>query len=142
MSRAFIPKAVRERVAAEALYRCGYCQTQQVVVGIPMHIDHIVPEAAGGSSEIENLWLACSLCNNYKGTQIHAPDPVSGDQVLLFNPRTQVWHEHFAWSDDGTEIIGLTPTGRATVIALKLNQPFMLRARRRWVKAGWHPPAD
>jgi hypothetical protein len=142
MSRTFIPKAVRKRVAAEARYRCGYCQTQQGVIGMPLHIEHIIPEAVGGSSEIENLWLACPLCNNYKGTQTHAVDPVSGERILLFNPRTQDWHEHFEWSGDGIQVIGLTPTGRATVVALQLNRPFLLRARRRWVKAGWHPPAD
>jgi len=142
MSRTYISPAVRERVAAEARYRCGYCQTQQAVVGIPLHVEHIIPEAAGGSSEIDNLWLACAVCNNYKGTQTHAPDPASGDLVPLFNPRTQTWHDHLAWSQDGTEVLGLTPTGRATVVALKLNQPFMLRARRRWVRAGWHPPQD
>lgn len=142
MSRAFSPKTVRERVAASARYRCGYCQTQQDVIGMPLHIEHIIPEAAGGSSEIENLWLACPLCNNYKGAQTHAPDPASGERVPLFNPRTHAWHEHFRWSDDNVEIIGLTPTGRATVAALKLNRPPLLRARRRWVKVGWHPPAD
>jgi 5-methylcytosine-specific restriction endonuclease McrA len=142
MSRTFIPQAVRERVAAEARHRCGYCQTQQAVVGMPLHIDHIIPEAAGGSSEIENLWLACPLCNNYKGTQTHATDPMSGERVPLFNPRTQDWHVHFRWTDDGTEIVGLSPTGRATVVALKLNRAPLRRARRRWVRAGWHPPAD
>lgn len=142
MSRTYIPQAIRERVAAEAQYRCGYCQTQQAVIGIPLHIEHIIPEAAGGSSEEENLWLACSLCNNYKGTQTHALDPASQETLPLFNPRTQIWHDHFAWSADSTEIIGLTPTGRATVSALKMNQPSMLRARRRWNKVGWHPPKD
>ena len=78
MSRTFIPQAVRELVAAEAQHRCGYCQTQQVVTGMPLHIDHIIPEAVGGSSEIENLWLACPLCNNYKGTQTYATDPPAG----------------------------------------------------------------
>lgn len=142
MSRAFIPKAVRDRVAAEAHYRCGYCQTQQAVIGIPLQIDHIIPVAAGGTSEPDNLWLACPLCNNYKGTQTHALDPMSKKLIPLFNPRTQTWHEHFVWSDDNSEIIGLTPIGRATVDALKLNRPFMLRARRRWVRAGWHPPKE
>jgi 5-methylcytosine-specific restriction endonuclease McrA len=89
MSRASIPKAIRERVATEAHHRCGYCQTQQAVIGLPMHIEHIIPEAAGGSSEPDNLWLACAVCNNYKGTHTHALDPTSGDQVALFNPRTQ-----------------------------------------------------
>jgi 5-methylcytosine-specific restriction endonuclease McrA len=102
---------VRERVAAQARYRCGYCQTQQAIIGAPLHIEHIVPEAAGGSSEEHNLWLACSLCNNYKGTQTHAPDPMSGETVSLFNPRTQVWHDHFTWRADGTEIAGLTQLG-------------------------------
>lgn len=142
MSRAHIPATVRDRVAEVARYRCGYCQTQQVVVGIPLQIEHIIPLAAGGTSDEDNLWLACSVCNNYKGTQTHAPDSETKEQVPLFNPRMQPWTDHFAWSDDGVEIIGLTPTGRATVPALKLDQPFMRRARRRWVLAGWHPPED
>ncbi len=140
MSRDYIPTTVRHRVAEAAHYRCGYCQTQQAVVGIPLHIEHIIPLAAGGDSDEDNLWLACSVCNNYKGTQTHAPDPETGEQVSLFNPRIQSWTDHFAWSDDGVEIIGLTSTGRATVQSLKLNQPFMCRARRRWVMANWHPP--
>ncbi len=142
MSRTYIPATVRRRVAETARHRCGYCQTQQIIVDIPLHIEHIIPLAAGGDSDENNLWLACSVCNNYKGTQTHAADPETGDLVPLFNPRTQVWSEHLVWSDDGVEIIGLTPIGRATAWALKLNQPFMLRARRRWVMAGWHPPAD
>jgi hypothetical protein len=142
MSRVYIPAVVRRRVAETARHRCGYCQTQQIIVGIPLHIEHIIPLAAGGDSDENNLWLACSVCNNYKGTQTHAEDPGTGDLLPLFNPRTQVWAEHLAWSDDGVEIVGLTPVGRATVSALKLNQPFMRRTRRRWVMAGWHPPAD
>ena len=142
MSHTFISKTTRERVASEARYRCGYCQTRQDVVGMPLHIEHINPKAAGGSSKIENLWLACPLCNNYKGTQTHATDPESGKRVPLFNPRVQEWPVHFRWSDDGTDVVGLTPVGRATVIALKLNRSPLRRARRRWVKAGWHPPTD
>jgi len=62
--------------------------------------------------------------------------------VRLFNPRQQKWSEHFAWSEDGTEIQGLTPYGRATVVALKLNNPEIVVARRLWVSAGWWPPED
>jgi hypothetical protein len=105
-----------------------------------MHIEHIIPIAAGGQSVEENLWLACPLCNGYKGIQTHAHDPETGQVVALFNPRRQAWNEHFRWKDDGVEILGLTPCGRATVIALKLNNESVTRARRRWVLAGWHPP--
>jgi len=65
---------------------------------------------------------------------------VSGTTVALFNPRTQVWADHFRWSADGTYIIGLTPVGRATVEALQLNNEVAIEVRRNWVLAGWHPP--
>ena len=67
---------------------------------MPMHIEHILPLAAGGSSADDNLWLACPLCNGYKGTQTHFVDPESGQQVALFHPRRQIWGEHFLWSED------------------------------------------
>jgi hypothetical protein len=142
MSRAYISETVRRRVAEEARYRCGYCQTLQIVVGYPLHVEHIIPEAANGPSTPENLWLACCVCNNYKGIQTHARDPITQTDAPLFNPRTQVWSEHFAWSEDGTLVIGLTPVGRATVLALRLNTPFRVYSRQRWVSAGWHPPRD
>jgi len=50
--------------------------------------------------------------------------------------------QHFTWTQNGTPVIGLTAIGRATVSALKLNGAFLVEARRWWVKAGWHPPAD
>ena len=50
MSRTYIAKDLRQRVSAAAHDRCGYCQTQQVVVGYALHIDHILPEAVGGPS--------------------------------------------------------------------------------------------
>lgn len=142
MSRTYIPEAMRQRIAETARYRCGYCQTLQVVVGYPLHIEHIIPEAVGGPSTEDNLWLACSVCNNYKGVQTQAIDPVTQTTVPLFNPRTQVWADHFVWSKTGTEVIGLTPTGRATVLALQLNNPFRIHSRERWVSVGWHPPGD
>jgi hypothetical protein len=63
--------------------------------------------------------------------------------VPLFNPRTQVWAEHFGWSDDGIRIIGSTPIGRATVVALHLSDdPDAITVRSYWVLAGWHPPEE
>lgn len=142
MSKTYVPKALRELVAEQARYRCGYCLTQEAVVGAPMEIEHLLPEVLGGLTEEGNLWLACPLCNNHKGDRIAATDPETGELVRLFNPRHQHWPEHFAWTAAGDQIVGLTATGRATVVALKLNRPPLVRARRRWVVAGWHPPSD
>jgi len=112
------------------------------VSGIPMHLDHIVPEALGGPTEEDNLWLACPQCNGHKSDRTTALDPVSGQTVPLFDPRHQEWNQHFAWVDSATRALGLTPIGRATAVALQLNRPILVRARRRWVGAGWHPPGD
>ena len=62
--------------------------------------------------------------------------------VRLFDPRRQVWQEHFRWTEQGDQIVGLTPTGRATVTALQLNRPSLVKARRLWALVGWHPPKD
>lgn len=136
----YIPEALRDQIVKDAGQRCGYCLTSQKISGAQMHIDHIVPLAHGGATEEANLWLACAWCNSYKGDKTHALDPQTGETTPLFNPRTQNWAEHFCWSDDGAEIVGLTPTGRATMVALQMNNEFIVPARRHWIMAGWHPP--
>ncbi|EDN67527.1 HNH endonuclease [Beggiatoa sp. PS] len=65
-----------------------------------------------------------------------------GTTVRLFHPNKQKWTEHFCWSSDGTYITSTTPTGRATIIALKLNRPVLLQARKFWIEVGWHPPQE
>ena len=142
MTGAHVPRALRHRVAEQARYRCGYCLSAEAVVGQPMQIDHILPESLGGPTEEQNLWLACPLCNAHKGGRIAARDPVTGTIVRLFDPRRQTWGEHFGWTPGAERILGRSPTGRATVIALNLNRPTLVRARAAWVAAGWHPPPD
>ncbi len=142
MTRPHISKALRKSIAAEAGHRCGYCLTPQSFTAMPMHVEHIIPLSAGGASDESNLWLACPLCNGHKGAQTHGVDPVTGQNASIFNPRQQQWEEHFYWSEDGVKIIGLTPTGRVTVLLLQLNNEYLTQARRRWVAVGWHPPQD
>lgn len=142
MSRSYVGKALREQVAREARYRCGYCLTSARVTGTRMEIDHIIPESLGGLTAEENLWLACSMCNDHKGNRIAAPDPLTGDVVRLFDPRRQAWPDHFDWSMEGDVIIGKTSIGRATIAAVRLNRVDLVEARRGWVSAGWHPPKD
>lgn len=141
MSRPHIPHALRERVSARAGDRCGYCLANERC-GISIEIDHIIPVVEGGATSEENLWLACRDCNGHKGGRSRACDPVSGREVALFDPRRQVWGEHFAWSAEGDRITGLSATGRATVQALGLNSEKRVLARRLWVAAGWHPPIE
>ena len=133
---------VRARVRASAGDRCGYCRSPQALVLGPLEIEHIIPSARGGSDDETNLWLACRMCNNFKGVQTYVVDPMTGRSVRLFNPRTQRWAQHFRWSADGTQIEGRTAAGRATVFALQLNNVIAVTVRRAWVSAGWHPPVE
>jgi hypothetical protein len=132
----------RTRVRLTAGDRCGYCRSPQHLVLGPLEIEHIVPAARGGSDDEANLWLACRMCNNVKGVQTHALDPISGRRVRLYNPRAHRWSQHFTWSDDGTLVQGRTAIGRATVLALHLNNVIAVTVRRAWVSAGWHPPIE
>lgn len=142
MNRPRLSKTLRAQVAEQAHYRCGYCLTPEWIVGAPMEIDHLLPIALGGLSTENNLWLACSFCNDYKGEQTAGRDSFSGEWVRLFNPRTDIWAEHFKWEVQGSLIVGQTPIGRVTIIALQLNRPVLAHARKLWAKVGWHPPKD
>jgi hypothetical protein len=135
-----ISAALRNRVREAAHHRCGYCLSLQRYVMGTLEVEHLVPRAKGGKDAEDNLRLSCSLCNRYKGTQTSAIDALTGTDAPLFNPRHDKWSEHFQWSADGVRIIGLTPTGRATVEALKLNNELAVEVRRNWSVAGWHPP--
>lgn len=108
-----------------------------------LDIEHIVPVSRGGMDDESNLWLSCPLCNRHKSDRTVATDPETGVETSIYNPRLQRWSEHFRWTDDGLRILGLTPTGRATVAALHLaDDPDALIVRGYWILAGWHPPAD
>ena len=61
--------------------------------------------------------------------------------VPLFNPRQELWIDHFRWNENFTVIIGLTPTGRATVSALRMNRDFLINQRIVYRFYDVHPPA-
>lgn len=90
-------------------------------------LEHLVPRQHRGGDDFQNLALSCPWCNRRKGPNLTAIDPESGDVVLLFNPRTQVWDEQFRL--EGAVVVGLTPTGRATVDLLRMND-----SRRRKIR--------
>ena len=81
MSNHYIPKEVRQSVAKTARYRCGYCQTQAAVIGMPLEIEHIMPVSLGGTDNLDNLWLSCTLCNRYKGNQVTGFDELTNAMV-------------------------------------------------------------
>jgi hypothetical protein len=134
---------LREAVVQRAAGRCEYCRLAQQTQVATFPVDHVVPVAEDGETALANLALACPRCNAAKWRRITATDPVSGETVPLFNPRTQAWKEHFRWAQaDATVVEGLTAVGRATVVGLELNHPRHLEVRRWLIVLGMHPPGD
>jgi hypothetical protein len=134
--RTALKRLVREHFAN----RCAYCQTAEILTATHFEIEHIIPRAAGGQTIVGNLCLSCPMCNRFKSDSSSFVDPISQIEVPLFHPQLQNWNEHFTWNDEGTEIVGRSPTGRATIAALRMNRPAMVRVRRMWVVLGEHPP--
>ena len=139
MPRPPISATLRNQIMEEGNYRCGYCLSEEALMGVSLVPDHIIPLAGGGSNERENLWPACRQCNELKNNRTHAEDPETGVLVPLFNPRTQRWEEHFGCNKDFTHISALTATGCATLAVLQLNRTILIRARQHWLLMGWHP---
>ncbi len=125
---------LRQLVANRADSRCEYCLLPQAVALHRHEPDHIVPRQHGGETQENNLALACVRCNRYKGPNVGSFDPFTNVLAPLFNPRTQVWAEHFRW--DEATILPLTPEGRVTLRILRLNEGDRLVERQRLIAAG------
>lgn len=110
---AYIPVELQRQVRARFFNACAYCRTAERLTGMTFEFEHIKPRVLGGETRFENLCFAC--------------------------PQLQVWNEHFAWSGDGQQLMGLSPIGRATIVALKMNRSQLVWARGLWVKLGEHP---
>jgi hypothetical protein len=130
---------LHDPVALRAKYRCEYCRAPEENFNFAFEVEHILPKARGGSDALDNLALGCSACNVYKGVFETGYDMETETETPLFHPRRDNWDEHFAFQRETGEIVGLTPTGRATVKRLQLNHPRQIRARLLWMQAGNYP---
>jgi hypothetical protein len=137
----YVSDKLRQKVVEQAGNRCGYCLGEQRYILVPLEIDHLLPTAKGGTEAEENLWLACPMCNAYKGVKTHGFDSLTKRNVPFFNPRRQNWKRHFKIVN-GIKIVGKTAVGRATVSALRMNNRLAITVRQNWLIAGWYPPKD
>jgi hypothetical protein len=91
-------------------------------------VDHVIPKSCGGETRIENLVLQCPYCSLHKSNKTTAVDPLTAAACPIYHPLLDRWDEHFVLGRDGA-CRGVTPTGRATVEALKMNDPLPKIAR-------------
>jgi len=122
MSEGKVTAALKQAVIDRARGCCEYCLSQSQVSVQPFSIEHTIPRSKGGKTSLENLALACQGCNGHKYNKTEGRDPLTGRIVPLYNPRQYLWKHHFTWSNDYTEMFGLTAIGRATISMLRLNR--------------------
>lgn len=128
MSLSAIPRPLRSAVAERDCAQCRYCHLRQVGQVAVFHVDHVVPKSKGGTTVIGNLALQCPHCSLRKSSKTEAVDPDTNAVVVLFHPLSQDWAEHFEQAEDA-RIVGRSPVGRATVVALGMNEPIAKVAR-------------
>ncbi|MBC5796854.1 HNH endonuclease [Sphaerospermopsis sp. LEGE 00249] len=128
MTNNLISANLRQLVIERAQGRCEYCLIHQNFSIYSHEIDHIIAVKHGGKTLSENLALSCLPCNRHKGSDFATLDPKNGEIIRLFNPRLQIWTEHFTIKKG--EIIGITSIGEATSRLLMFNTASRVRSRQ------------
>jgi hypothetical protein len=141
MLRHKIPANLQQIIRQRANYLCEYCHVSESSQYVAFTMEHIIPISKGGDQSLTNLALSCFSCNRRKSDKLKGLDPDTGEIVDLFNPRRYRWRDHFVWSANGLLIKGLTPIGRATVVALDLNRERSLIIRSVYLELKLHPPS-
>ena len=135
----YISTALRKLVATRAQRLCEYCLIHEEDTFFGCEVDHIISEKHGGQTESDNLAYACVFCNRSKGSDIGSIAQSTGLFLRFFNPRTDIWAEHFAL--DGVTIVALSDIGAVTTRILDLNNSARLLERRTLQAVGRYPSA-
>lgn len=137
MTSTKISAELRQLVSDRAQGQCEYCLLHQKFSVYTHEIDHIIAQKHDGQTMADNLALSCLFCNRHKGTDLATFDPTTGDVILLFNPRTQTWSEHFTLNNGRIE--GIAPVGRATAKLLLFNTPTRILERQLLMAQNQYP---
>lgn len=135
MSR-WISAELRQTIADRAKQLCEYCLITEADTFYGCQVDHIISVKHGGSSDVDNLAYACTLCNRAKGSDVGSISS-SGEFIRFFNPRTDLWAEHFRL--DGATIQPLTPIGEVTTHIFGFNETARLHEREEMIRFGIYP---
>jgi hypothetical protein len=132
-----IPEKLRQQIAKNANFKCEYCLTPEFFLATTFHIDHIRSIKHGGKTLLQNLAYACPHCNQNKGSDI-ASYTDEDELVRLFNPRKDVWSEHFEVIKSGI-LSPLSSIGEVTINTLSFNQLERVIFRKSLIEIGVIP---
>lgn len=133
----YIAANLRTEVITRAYQSCEYCLIHADYGTFVHEIDHVIAQKHGGATTLDNLAYACAQCNRNKGSDIASVDPETGAPEFIFNPRIQVWQEHFLL--EGPLIMPRTACARATARLLQLNQIDRILLRKELLATRRYP---
>jgi hypothetical protein len=137
MSVTYIPVDLRRLVVTRAEGLCEYCLIAEEDTFYGCEADHIISEKHGGSTSADNLANACVFCNQAKGSDVGSIHWETNTFVRFFNPRTDLWAEHFELSGSGVD--GRTPIGVVTARILGFNTGERVLERKTLQDLGRYP---
>lgn len=128
MSSELQNKHLRLKISERASNCCEYCLIPDYVRIANYHLDHIISKKLGGPPVQKNLAYACMPCNTHKGPNISTYD-FDGEKIVpLYNPRKDVWSDHFELISTGL-LVPKSLIGTGTIELLKLNFPEVVKQR-------------
>lgn len=136
----YISEDLRQEIASRANYRCEYCLIHEDDTVYGCQVDHIISLKHGGSTATENLAYACAFCNRSKGSDIGSILWPSQELVRFFNPRTDVWRDHFKL--DGAMIRPISNIGKVTAQILGFNNVDRVLERQTLIAIRRYPPSN
>lgn len=139
-----VSRETRRIVRQRANGLCEYCHADEQWQCIKFTMDHVVPQSDNGADTPENIALACRNCNERRGNRTAGKLAARGPSIPIFNPRTDEWNTHFAWSSDRLRIVGMTETGQVTLAMLDMNgdvpEREVIQIRILLLDHDLHPP--
>ena len=132
-----VSAALRRLVAARANYRCEYCLIHEEDTFFGCEVDHVISLKHGGATAEDNLAYACMVCNRRKGSDLGSILRRTGELIRFFNPRTDVWENHFKLA--GARIRPLTEVGEVTARILVFNGEERILEREELISLERYP---
>jgi 5-methylcytosine-specific restriction endonuclease McrA len=100
MRRIYISVSLQKEVITRSKGYCEYCHLPASFSPNSFNFEHIMPLIRNGLTVLSNLAYSCGGCNAYKKDKIQAIAPLTRQFYPLFNPRTDIWFDHFEWNND------------------------------------------
>lgn len=133
----YIRDSLRFLVAIRADHLCEYCLIHEEDTYFGCEVDHIISLKHGGITEETNLAYCCSFCNRHKGSDLGSIIHETGQLIRFFNPRTDLWADHFRLSQ--TVIEPLTDIASVTVQIFGFNETERILEREALIATGRYP---